>query len=49
LMGTLKRRKAIRVFKQFSYLKKKPYRGNHLWARGYWVDTVGLNPEMIRK
>jgi len=23
--------------------------GNHLWARGYCVDTVGLDAEMIRK
>jgi putative transposase len=49
LMGTLKGRTAIRVFKQFSYLKKKPYWGNHFWAPGYCVDTIGLNEEMIRK
>ena len=49
LLGTLKGRTAIRVFKQFPNLKKKPYWGNHLWARGYCVDTVGLNEEMIRK
>jgi putative transposase len=49
LMGTLKGRTAIRIFKQFPYLKKKPYWGNHFWARGYCVDTVGLNPEMIQK
>ncbi|WP_211232786.1 transposase, partial [Desulfatirhabdium butyrativorans] len=23
--------------------------GNHFWAKGYCVDTVGLNEEMIRK
>ncbi|MHB6984920.1 transposase, partial [Klebsiella michiganensis] len=22
---------------------------NHFWARGYCVDTVGINEEMIRK
>ena len=49
LLGILKGRTAIRVFKQFPNLKKKPYWGNHLWARGYCVDTVGLNEEMIRK
>jgi len=49
LMGTLKGRTAIRIFKQFSYLKKKPYWGNHFWAPGYCVDTIGLNEEMIRK
>ena len=49
LMGTLKGRSAIRVFKQFPYLKEKPYWGNHFWARSYCVDTVGLDAEMIRK
>ena len=49
LMGTLKGRSAIRVFKQFPSLKHKPYWGNHFWARGYCVDTVGLDAEMIRK
>ena len=49
LMGTLKGRSAIRVFQQFPALKSKPYWGNHFWARGYCVDTVGLDAEMIRK
>lgn len=48
LMGILKGRTAIRVFKQFPYLKDKPYWGNHFWSRGYCVDTVGLDAEMIR-
>ena len=49
LMGVLKGRTALRVFTKFSYLRKKPYWGNHFWAKGYCVDTVGINPEMIRK
>jgi len=49
LMGTLKGRTAIRIFKQFPYLKQRPYWGNHFWARGYCVDTVGLNADMILK
>jgi putative transposase len=48
-VGTLKGRTAIRVFNRFRKLKEKPYWGNHFWARGYCVDTVGLDPEMIRK
>jgi putative transposase len=48
-MGTVKGKTAIRVFSQFSYLKEKPYWGNHFWAPGYLVDTVGVNEEMIRK
>ena len=49
LMGTLKGRTAIRVFRQFPHLKERPYWGNHFWSRGYCVDTVGLNAEMIRR
>jgi len=48
-IGTIKGRTAIRVFNKFRNLKKKPYWGNHLWARGYCVDTVGLDKDMIRK
>lgn len=48
-VGTIKGRTAIRVLNKFKHLKKKPYWGNHFWARGYCVDTVGLDAEMIRK
>lgn len=49
LMGILKGRTAIRVFQKFPTLKNKPYWGNHFWAPGYCVDTVGLDAEKIRK
>ena len=48
-VGTIKGRTAIRVLNKFRKLKEKPYWGNHLWARGYCVDTVGLDAEMIQK
>ena len=48
-VGTIKGRTAIRVLNKFKQLKKKPYWGNHLWARGYCVDTVGVDAEMIQK
>ena len=48
LMGTLKGRAAIRMFKNYPDLKTRPYWGNHFWANGYCVDTVGLDEEMIR-
>lgn len=48
-VGTLKGRTAIRVFNKFRNLKNKPYWGNHFWARGYCVDTVGLDADKIRK
>jgi len=48
-VGSLKGRVAIRIFSKYKRLKQKPYWGNHFWARGYCVDTVGLDSEMIRK
>ena len=48
MMGVLKGRTAIRMFRKYPNLKTKPYWGNHFWADGYCVDTVGLNEEMIR-
>ena len=49
LMGTLKGKLAIKLFKSYPGLKKKPYWGNHFWARGYFVSTVGLNEDLIRR
>lgn len=49
LMGTLKGKLAIRLFKSYPRLKKKPYWGNRFWARGYFVSTVGLDEEMIKR
>ena len=48
-MGTMKGKLAIKLFKSYPDLKKKPYWGNHFWARGYFVATVGLDEEMIKK
>jgi len=35
--------------KQHPELRKKRYWGNHFWAPGYCVDTIGLDAEMIRR
>ena len=48
-MGFLKGKLAIKLFKSYPRLKQKPYWGNHFWARGYFVNTVGLDEEMIRR
>ena len=49
LMGILKGKTAIKIFKSFSGLKKRPYWGNHFWSRGYCSSTVGLDEKKIRK
>ncbi|MFH1153201.1 MAG: transposase [Pseudomonadota bacterium] len=48
-MGRLKGQMSMKLFHQFRQLKKKPYWGNHFWAKDYCVDTVGLDADMIRK
>jgi putative transposase len=48
-LGTIKGRTAIRIFNKDKDLRQKLYWGNQFWSRGYCVDTVGLNAEMIQK
>ena len=49
MMGIIKGKTAIKIFRSYPELKKKPYWGNHFWARGYFVNTVGLDEDMIRR
>lgn len=46
-IGIIKGRTAIRVLNKFRKLKKKPYWGIHFRARGYCLDTVGLDADKI--
>ena len=46
--GTVKGRTATRVFNKFRERKHRPYWGNRFWARGYCVDTVGLDESKVR-
>ena len=48
-VGRVKGKTAIRILNKHRGLKKKPYWGNHFWAKGYCVDTVGLDADKIRK
>ena len=45
-MGYLKRKSALMVFDRFPQVRRK---GRHLWARGYYVSTVGIHKDVIRK
>lgn len=49
MMGILKGKSAISIFKTKKQLKEKPYWGNHFWARGYFVSTVGLDEDKIKR
>lgn len=47
LMGTVKGKTAIKIFKTYPNLKKSPYWGNYFWTRGYFVNTVGIDEATI--
>ena len=49
LMGIVKGKTAISLFKNYPALKEKPYLGNPFWSRGYCVSTVGMDEENIRR
>jgi len=49
MMGILKGKLAIKLFKSYPKMKQKPYWGNHFWARGYFVSTVGIDEEVIKR
>ena len=39
---------AIYVARKYGEIEKY-FSGQHMWARGYFVSTVGMNEEVIRK
>ena len=49
LMGILKGKTAIKIFKRYPQLRTKPYLGNYFWYKGYRVDTIGLDEDKIKK
>ncbi len=48
VVGFLKGKSAIAIAREFGG-KERNYTGEHFWARGYAVSTVGLEEEIIRK
>ena len=47
-MGYLKGKSALMIFDRHPEHKTK-MGGRHFWARGYYVDTVGLDEKKIRE
>jgi putative transposase len=47
-MGYLKGKSSLMIFEYHANLKYK-YGNRHFWADGYYVSTVGLNEETVRK
>ena len=49
IVGIIKGKSAIHLFKTRKRLKEKPYWDIHFWARGYFATTVGGEKEIIRR
>ena len=49
LLGKLKGKLAIKIFKSYQRLKQEPHWGNHFWSGGYFITTVGVDEEMIKR
>jgi putative transposase len=48
IVGYLKGKSAIIVFENYSRLKRN-FKGHSFWARGYYVNTVGLDEFKVRR
>ena len=48
VIGFIKGKSAIHIARTFMD-RKRNFVGQHLWARGYFVSTVGRDEEMIRQ
>ena len=48
VIGTIKGRVAIRIFKHMPEMRKK-YWGRKFWSRGYFVSTIGVDEAIIRQ
>ncbi len=47
-IGYLKGKSALMIFDKFPELRKK-VKARNLWTKGYYVSTVGLNEEIVKK
>jgi putative transposase len=48
VMGFVKGKSAIHIARVYAG-RRRNFIGQHFWARGYWVSTVGKNEEAIRR
>jgi putative transposase len=48
VVGFIKGKSAISIAREFRG-KTKNFSGENFWARGYFVSTVGLDEDMVRK
>ena len=48
IVGYLKGKSTMILFERYSRLRRN-FRGHSFWARGYYVNTVGLDEKKVRK
>lgn len=48
VMGFIKGKSAIHIARVYAG-RRKSFVGQHFWARGYWVSTVGKNEAAVRR
>ena len=48
VMGFIKRKSAIHIARVYAG-RRRNFVGQHSWARGYWVSTVGKNEAAVRQ
>ncbi len=48
VMGFIKGKSAIHIARNFGG-RRKNFSGQHFWARGYFVSTVGLDEQTVRE
>ena len=49
VMGTLKSKSSSLLRKKYSWLSKVYWKENILWSPGYFVSSVGVDEETIRR
>ena len=48
VMGFIKGKSAIHIARVYAG-RRRSFVGQHIWARGYWVSTVGKNEAAVRR
>jgi len=48
VMGFIKGKSAIHIARVYAG-RRRNFIGQHFWARGYWVSTVGKNEAAVRE
>ena len=48
VMGFIKGKRAIHIARVYAG-RRRNFGGQHFWARGYWVSTVGKNEAAVRR